>query len=167
MNNIFYLIVFFILLIFISYLLKRIINNNSNVISSYKIRSKLLTSAERSFYGVLLNSVLNNAIVMSKVRVADVLIPSVDKSKYKKQWWSAFNKIAKKHFDFVLCNPKDMSVLAVIELDDKSHNNSRTTKRDVFLNDACESANLRLIRFKASSSYNINEVRNKIFSEGH
>ena len=86
---------------------------------SYNKIDSLFTPAERSFLGVLNQAVEDNAFVFGKVRVADVLKPSKDVS--RKQWQTAFNKINSKHFDFVLCDKGDLSVLCVIELNDKSH----------------------------------------------
>lgn len=41
-----------------------------------------------------------------------------------------FNSIAKKHVDFVLCNPDNLAVIELIELDDNSHNNNTRVVRD-------------------------------------
>ncbi len=126
----------------------------------YRLESSLFTPAERSFYGVLCQVTAGNAIVFAKVRVADVLrtvkgLPGGDRQK-------AFNRISAKHFDFILCDPKDLSVLSAIELDDKSHNKKKRADRDEFIDGACAAAGLTLHRFRASSGYKINEVREKL-----
>lgn len=120
----------------------------------------LFTPAERSFLGVLDQAVSNNYRIFGKVRVADVLKTKPNKS--RSAWQTAFNKIAAKHFDFVLCDVSTMEVICVIELDDKSHNSKKSQDRDLFLNNACKGADLTLVRFKAQQSYQIDAVRNTI-----
>jgi hypothetical protein len=117
----------------------------------YSLKTTLLSPAERSFYGVLLSCIDDSMTVFSKVRVADVLGPR--KGYSRKTWQSAFNKITSKHFDFVLCNSDDLSVICAIELDDKSHRAKKRQARDSFLQQACASADLSLIRIPAQRSY--------------
>ncbi|MBK8605035.1 MAG: DUF2726 domain-containing protein [Saprospiraceae bacterium] len=42
-------------------------------------------------------------------------------------------RITSKHFDYVLCSKDTLAVVAVIELDDRSHNLRKTYARDVLL----------------------------------
>ena len=165
--NFLLIIVFFIFLAFI--LLKRFKSKNASKDSSddiidfpYDQISHLFTPAERSFYGVLCQATKDQAIVFGKVRVADVLKTQTDLSAKDKR--IAFNRISGKHFDYVLCKPDDLSIIATVELDDASHNTKKAIKRDEFLESACKEANLPLHRFKAKSSYKVAEVRDIIFS---
>lgn len=80
----------------------------------------------------------------------------------RKNWQIAFNKISSKHFDYVLCDRSNLEVIAVIELDDKSHKNIRTAARDRFLEQTCQSANLKLIRFNLKYGYNTESILEKI-----
>ncbi len=127
----------------------------------YSKIGNLFTPAERSFYGVLCQATKGKAIVFGKVRVADILKTKSGLSNKVRQ--IAFNRISGKHFDFVLCHPDDLSVIATVELDDSSHNTKKSIKRDQFLEAACKSANLILHRFKASHSYQVTEIREAIF----
>lgn len=127
----------------------------------YITKSSLFSPAERSFFGVLTQASADNAVVFGKVRIADILEPT--KGLDRSGWQKAFNKISSKHFDYVVCNPGDLSVKFVIELDDKTHSRKKQLIRDAFIQSACESAGLRLHRFKASSSYSISEVREILF----
>jgi hypothetical protein len=128
---------------------------------SYEKNETLFSPAERSFYGVLNQAVKDQAVVFGKVRVADVLRPP--KGMGRSDWQKAFNRISSKHFDYVICSPDTLSVLAVIELDDKSHSNGKRAERDRFLESACTSAGLTLHRYKAAATYNLSEVRDVIF----
>jgi len=127
----------------------------------YQSQEKLFSAAERSFYGVLCQAAADTAIVLGKVRVADVVKPAqgLDRS----GWQRAFNRISAKHFDFVICAPEDLSVIAAIELDDGSHGKKKQVDRDRFLDGVCEAAGIRLHRFKASSGYNMAEIREVLF----
>lgn len=127
----------------------------------YEQQSSLLTPAERSFYGVLLQALDSETVAFSKVRVADVLKPikGLDRS----NWQTAFNKISAKHFDFVLCDVNTLAVKMVVELDDRSHQKKVRVKRDEFLESACKSAKLNLIRIKASRVYRIQEIKDQLY----
>lgn len=129
---------------------------------SYRKLGVLFTPAERSFLGVLNQSVDGDIVVFGKVRVADVLAPK--KGATRSVWQKAFNKISSKHFDFVLCNKTDLNVLCAIELDDSSHNQSKQKIRDAFIEGACKSADFPLIRFVAKSTYRVNDIQ-KALSE--
>jgi len=124
---------------------------------SYRKLDVLFTPAERSFLGVLNQAIYEDTIVFGKVRVADILAPK--KGTTRSIWQKAFNKISSKHFDFVLCNKADLSVLCAIELDDRSHNQSKQKKRDAFVEGACKSANFPLIRFVAKATYTVNDIQ--------
>lgn len=123
----------------------------------YQKIDTLFSPAERSFLGIL-NQVIGDQVqIFGKVRVADVIAPK--KGINRSEWQKAFNKISGKHFDFLVCDKKDLSVLFAIELDDKSHNSKKRQERDVFLKGACNSADLPLIQIPAQATYNINEIR--------
>ena len=129
----------------------------------YRIRGPLLSAAERSFYGVLKQAIENSFDIHAKVRIADILTPV--KGNTKSAWQQAFNRISAKHFDFVLCKPETLEVVAVIELNDSSHKAKSRASRDEFVSSACESAKLRLIMFPARSSYSVAEIRGLVLNE--
>lgn len=130
---------------------------------AYERQSALFSPAERSFYGILDKVVGDRFLVFGKVRVADVIKPK--KGMSRSRWYTAFNKIKAKHFDFVLCNPDDLSVECVIELDDSSHNKKSRVDRDRFLDKACLSAGLTIHHFKARASYKTSAITSVIFPE--
>ena len=85
----------------------------------YQKIGSLFSPAERLFLAALRQVVADNIHIFGKVRVADVIAPG--KSLLGSDWQKAFNKISAKHFDFVLCQKTDLSIICAIELDDKSH----------------------------------------------
>lgn len=142
----------------------RLIQNNYKPVKKldYQRLPALFTNSEIAFMEALHIAVDGRGSIFGKVRIADVLEPA--KGLSRSNWQSSFNKIAMKHFDFVICNNDDLSIICAIELDDKSHQRKDRIERDLFVNDACESAKFSLIRFKVSSSYQISDLQNKLSS---
>ena len=124
---------------------------------SYIRKSELLTSAERSFFGVLVLSVAEHGTVLPKIRVADVIAPK--KSSDKSTWQKAFNRISAKHFDFVVCEPSSLTPMVAVELDDSSHSSKSAARSDSAKDSACLSAGFPLIRVKTAKSYAVAEIR--------
>ena len=125
--------------------------------SLYELRPALLSDGELAFYRALLAAVSDRYLIAPKVRVADVL--KVARTAPRKSYASAFNRIAMKHFDFVLCDPRTLAFIAAIELDDKSHHRGERVVRDEFLSDAAAAAKLTLHRFGAKAAYTVPEIR--------
>ena len=154
--------VLFLIVIALLFIFQSNKNSLKQKVTAYELSGPLFTPAERSFYGVLKLACEDKAVVFGKVRIADILKPA--KGLNRSQWQITFNKISAKHFDFVLCNPNDLSVIAVIELDDKSHSQQKKIKRDLFVESTCKTARLKLHRFKAAASYAVDEVKNELFA---
>lgn len=161
-SSILYPFIALFILIFFSVLLKCLI---SKKLSNFGYRSlgNLFSKAEHSFFLILKQALSDEDYeIFAKVRVADVLRP--EKGLNRKNWNIAFYKISSKHFDYVLCDKNTLSIVAVIELDDKSHHQSKTRARDFFIEKACETAGLKLLRFPCRANYQIQSVRDKIIS---
>jgi hypothetical protein len=122
----------------------------------YRKHRTLFSAAERSFLGVLDREVAGRYRVFGKVRLADVL--TVDSGLTTSERTAALNSIRQKHVDFVLCSLSDLSIVAVIELDDQSHQRPDRRARDEFLAAACRAAGLTLIRFPVKTAYSAAEV---------
>ena len=119
--------------------------------SKYRRQNALFTEAEMKFLAALESALGGRYRVFGKVRVADVIEPIAARG--TGSWQSAFNRIQSKHFDFVLCDPADLNIVAAIELDDSSHIRRNRRDRDDFLDQACKSANQPLVRFSAKAGY--------------
>lgn len=125
---------------------------------SYKrIAQGIMSPTEKRFFRALERFYGSSYCIFAKMRVADIITPDM-KQKDNKTWWSAFSKISQKHFDFILCDPKSLDVLYVLELNDSSHKQRKRAKRDIFLEGACKSAGLPLVWCPASSSYNKKDI---------
>jgi len=128
----------------------------------YVRKEALLTAAERSFLGVLDRAVGDDYRVFSQVRLADVVDTKRGLNNSDRQ--KAFNRIQSRHFDFLLCDKGDLSVICAIELDDRSHQKRKRRDRDAFVNELCEAVSLPLLRVPAKSAYSVPELKNKVFS---
>lgn len=128
----------------------------------YAKRQVLFTPAERSFLGVLDDAVGKECRIFGKVRVADIAEPQpgLDKSSRQK----ALNRISSKHFDYVLCDKNDLSIVCVVELDDKSHQQRKRQERDAFLVGLCQAIQLPFVQIPVQHSYSVAETREKIFA---
>lgn len=133
--------------------------NNAAQSYTYSRQKYLFTRTELTFYRALQTATQSQYLVFGKVRVADVLKPQTDN---RGDWQRAFNKISAKHFDFVLCDPANLRVLAAVELDDSSHQRVDRVKRDDFLNQAVKGAGLPLIRFPVQTAYEQEAIQRHI-----
>ena len=121
--------------------------------SSYKSKP-LLSANEREFYNRLLEA-LPDSRVLTQVALGALLLPNVGKS--SKAYYRARASFSQKIADFVICN-KDMSVIAVIELDDRTHNTDRDSKRDRML----EQAGYKVIRWESKRKPTVEQIRERI-----
>lgn len=82
--------------------------------------------------------------VLAKIRLADLV--EVD-LKDNKEFIKYFNKINKKHIDFVLAKPENLQIVLLIELDDNSHNDKQKT-RDDFIDELYKVTDYNLLRVR-------------------
>lgn len=126
----------------------------------YSRKNSLLSPAERSFLGVLEQAIGSHYRIYGKVRIADVVETKRGLNAGERQ--RAFNRIGAKHFDFLLCDRHDLSIVCAIELDDRSHRKSSRQKRDAFVVALCRAVGLPLLNLRASRAYSVPELRAKI-----
>ena len=114
----------------------------------------LLTTNEWSFYKSL-KPVADELgySVLAKIRLADLVEVNVSD---KKDYMKYFNKINKKHVDFVLAKPENLQIELLIELDDNSHNTAQK-ERDEFIETLYEQTGYKLLRVRGSA-----ELKTKI-----
>ena len=128
----------------------------------YVRKEALLTAAERSFLGVLDQAVGEDYRIFAQVRLADVVDTKRGLNNSDRQ--KAINRIQSKHFDFLLCDKDDLSVICAIELDDRSHQKRKRRDRDAFLDGLCQAVSLPLLHVPAKGAYSVPELKSKIFS---
>jgi hypothetical protein len=126
---------------------------------SISARRNAFSIAERSFLGVLDQAVGPEHRVFGKVRVADIAKVKSGLSNSARQ--GALNRIAAKHFDFVVCRASDLTVLCAVELNDKSHSTKRAKARDQLIENVCKAINLPLLQVAAKAAYSHQDIRNQ------
>ncbi len=123
----------------------------------YRKRIPFLSPAERSFYGVLSEATDGQLVIMTKVRLADIV--DVRKGMSGGKWQSAFNGIRSKHIDFVLCDPQQLDVKAVVELDDQTHEKLERQARDLFVDQVMNFTGIPIFHFSVKRGYSVTEIR--------
>ena len=119
----------------------------------------LLTAAEQKFYEALDAAIDGRLLILSKVRIADLLTVSSTSSSARHR---VFCSIACKHVDFVLAEAENLRPIAAVELDDSSHQRADRRRRDPLLDDLFEKAEFPLLRFRAAASYNPRVIEERV-----
>jgi hypothetical protein len=117
----------------------------------------LFSPAERSFLGVLDQAVSPEHRVFGKVRIADIAMVKPGLGNTARQ--GALNRIASKHFDFVICRASDLSVICAVELNDKSHGSQRAQARDNLVAGVCQAIKLPLLTVAAKPNYSAQDLK--------
>lgn len=108
----------------------------------YAPRTFFFSVVERKFYEALRFAVGNDYVVMAKVRLFDL----VDVTAGGRDGVTAKNQVAQKHVDFVLLSPGYYQPLAVVELDDASHEREQRAARDELVDAVLAQAGLPCLR---------------------
>jgi Protein of unknown function (DUF2726) len=111
-----------------------------------------LSQPEQVLYHRLIRA-LPEHIVLAQVQVSRVL--GVKKGSNFHEWNNRINRLS---YDFVVCG-KDSTVLAAIELDDKTHESKSRASTDEKKNKASADAGLRLLRWHVRELPNEEAIR--------
>jgi hypothetical protein len=125
----------------------------------YKQR-KLMTDNELEFFRRLVKA-LPEHFIFPQVAMSALLESS---NKDPKQVRADRLRIAQQRTDFVICNAT-CGIVAVVELDDKTHSKAKDDVRDSRL----DQAGIRTVRFQSRNKPSIEEIRSSLFpeSKGH
>lgn len=116
----------------------------------------LLTKNEWAFYKKLKETADKyNLHILTKVRLADLV--EVDKYMQEQAFKKYFSKIMSKHVDFVLCNPENLAVKFIVELEDSSHTNyANRAERDDFVDKVLNKCGYKIIHTYGNA--NLDEI---------
>lgn len=126
----------------------------------YRTRPALLTSSERKFLKALETAAGVDLRVFAQVRLADLVL--ITKRRGEKGYQAAFNKVASKHVDFVLCDSEDLAIAGVVELDDRSHDEPHVRSRDATKDAILKSAGIPILRVNVQTRYDPAELRKNL-----
>ena len=121
----------------------------------YRTNRRFLTPAEHSFFLVTQKVLGEQYMVCPQVSLS-ALFWINDPSSFG----AAFNRIARKRVDFVVCDALTMKILFGVELDDSSHKRAARMERDEFVNNVFQAADLPLIHVRVKESYSTAELKN-------
>lgn len=123
----------------------------------YRSRETLLSRGEAAFFEPLQRALNGEFLIMSKVRLADLVSCSAT------EWRNGYGgAISQKHVDFVLCDPATTRFILAIELDDRTHDSEDRKRRDRFLNEVLATVGIRLLRVRARSYYSPSSLRSVV-----
>lgn len=117
----------------------------------------LLGATERSFLRVLEPAAGDRYRIFAKVRMAQLVAPraGIDASRSRE----AMELIRDKCFDFVLCERDTLSVVCVIELDDRPAPLGRRRRGDSLVGELCGAIGLPHVRIAVQSAYSLDDIR--------
>jgi len=119
----------------------------------YRLSPQIFSPAEANFYRILKQLVGENLLIFPKMALKEFL--SVTN---QINFQSHYNRIDRKHMDFLLCDPNTFQPVFAIELDDASHRQAERGQRDTFVETILAGANLPLVRIPVRASYNTQEL---------
>lgn len=117
----------------------------------------LMSPPEREAYARLLRASPEN-LIFGQVQFSRAIEP---KAGAQRRWHL---RIAQLSADFVICR-QDTSVLALVEIDDRSHERAIQRKRDRKKDAACRAAGIPIIRWQARQLPSSDEMRRQLTSE--
>lgn len=121
----------------------------------YSYRQKALMSPVEIEFFERLTEALPEHYIFPQVAMGAILKPKVTSD--KKEFHSIRGTFAQKIIDFIVCD-KNMNIVAIVELDDKSHNADKDDKRDAMLN----SVGYKTIRWQAGNKPKIEDIAKEI-----
>ncbi|MBR1592879.1 MAG: DUF2726 domain-containing protein [Ruminococcus sp.] len=129
-------------------------------ITEMYVSKPILTDREYKFYKKLKPVADKYDLqIFMKVRLADLVEPKAKEE--NPMWIQCFNKIKSKHIDFALADC-DTDIIALIELDDRSHQRPDRVERDVFVNAVLKNTGYTLLRTYGSTREIEEYLNNKI-----
>jgi uncharacterized protein DUF2726 len=111
-------------------------------------RKSRLSPAELAFYDVLKAAVGDRFLILIKLGVRDLC-----EITHREVNQAAFNRVAAKQVDFVLCDQVTLAPLVAIELDDSTHYPRERAERDAFVNELFRVIGVALIHQRVQGSY--------------
>ena len=120
----------------------------------YERRDALLSRGELAFFRALSQAVAFRHGISMKTRLADVV-------RCPPELWDTMHgrRLSQKHVDFVVYDRYTAAIVAVVELDDRSHDSKIRRDRDAFVDDVLGGLGVAFIRVRAASNYNVDSLR--------
>jgi hypothetical protein len=118
-------------------------------------RQPVMTANEREFYGRLA-AACPDCQIWPQVPILALVRP--DAKTGTRAFWLAFRPVSNTRVDWVIA--RDMEVLAIVELDDRSHDPRKDARRDQVL----RSCGYRVVRFSSHRRPTPQQIRDAVLS---
>jgi Protein of unknown function (DUF2726) len=118
-------------------------------------RHSIMTENEREFYRRILDA-CPDCQVWPQVPILALVRP--DAKEGSRAFWTAFKRISNTRVDWVIV--QDVGVIAIVELDDRSHDARRDAQRDKIL----KSCGYRVVRFNSSRRPDPRQIHEAVFA---
>jgi len=119
-------------------------------------RSTIMTENEREFYERLL-AACPDCQIWPQVPILALVRP--DAKEGSRAFWMAFKRISNTRVDWAIV--RDLEVLAIVELDGRSHDARKDAQRDKIL----KSCGYRVVRFSSSRRPDPRQIHEAIFAK--
>jgi hypothetical protein len=118
--------------------------------AQYKAKA-LLTPNGKEFFERLVQA-LPGSRILTQVALGALLQPDVKND--NKQFYRVRGTFAQKIADYVVCDA-EMNVLAIVELDDRTHRDDRDARRDAML----QQAGYKILRWNSKGKPTVEQIR--------
>lgn len=123
-------------------------------------RTPIMTPAEIVFYRAITEAMTPGMVAFPQVSMGAIVKPAYPRS--DKRYMRAFGTVAQKRVDFVVCVQEDMRVLALLELDDRSHSTAWRREKDERRDDITSAAGLPTLRIPVAAKYDAQTIRHQL-----
>ncbi len=120
-------------------------------------KTSLFSPVERSFMQLLEKAVADDYKILNRVKLADVMELKAGTSDKTRS--STMLKLNAKYLDFVLCDPNDFSVIAVLDLVNNTSKEGHKAVPDWFVNGALDAAGVPYLRMKIKAGYSAADIK--------
>ena len=134
-------------------------NKNKSVALRFKAK-KLLTANEMEFLGRL-EAAVPEFRFHAQVAMGALIEPAVSQKQDAKMFWSLRGMFAQKIVDYVAQDRATGDIVAIIELDDKTHNAEKDAKRDAMT----ASAGYKTIRWHSAKRPTVAAIRAELLAQ--
>ena len=117
----------------------------------------ILTPNEQEFYRRMVQA-LPQHVVLTQVAMSALIEPRVDRTKNGSKYMGLRARFSQKYVDFVVCRPKKLQVVAIVELDDVTHDAGKDALRDEML----EGAFYNVVRWHSRNKPSKEDIRRTI-----
>lgn len=96
---------------------------------------RILTPNETEFYNRMIEA-LPGYVVHTQIAMSALIEPRIDRWEDGSEYMRRRAKFSQKYVDFVICRPGKLDVVAIVELDDITHEDEKDAERDEMLQGA-------------------------------